>query len=192
VREEGRWIVNGEVYDAVIATIAPGILKSLGLDTPEIPYQGAACLTLGLVRPVTRGIYWINLYDQAPYGAVIAHTCFAPRSWYGEDIVYLASYYTQPPSPDLKDRMIDDFCQKFSVMRDEIVWAEMAQDPYAGPLYVAGYRDLVRTISVPAITLAGMFSVENYPERSIEGSVRAGLRAAREVEQLHLPWGRSL
>lgn len=181
--QKGRegWYVNDEPFDAVIATIAPGLLKKTGLDIPDIPYQGAACLTLGLVRPVTQGIYWINLYDDAPYGAVIGHTCFAPRAWYGEDIVYLASYYTGTPAPDLKERMIEDFRSKFSVRSDEILWAEMSSDPYAGPLYLAGYKEQMNMISVPGLVLAGMFSEENYPERSIEGSVRAGLRAAEEI-----------
>lgn len=183
-RDENGWYVNGEKFDAVIATIAPGLLRETGPDIPEVPYQGAACLTMGLVRPVTQGIYWINLYDDAPYGAVIGHTCFAPRDWYGEDIVYLASYYSGAPSPHLKEKMIKDFCRKFSVRNEEILWAEMASDPYAGPMYLAGYKELMKTVSVPGLVLAGMFSEENYPERSIEGSVRAGLRAADEISHM--------
>ena len=181
---ENGWQVNGEKYDAVIATIAPGLLRETGLDIPDIPYQGAACLTMGLVRPVTQGIYWINLYDDAPFGAVIAHTCFAPRDWYGEDIVYLASYYTGASSPELKEKMIKDFCIKFSVREDEITWSQMSDDPYAGPLYLAGYHEKMKKVSVPGLVLAGMFSEENYPERSIEGSVRAGLRAAGEISAM--------
>lgn len=179
------WYVNDEPFDVVIATLAPGLLRKTGLEIPDVPYQGAACLTMGLTRPVTRGIYWINLYDDAPYGAVIGHTCFAPRAWYGEDIVYLASYYTGTPSPDLKERMIEDFCRKFSVRSEEILWAEMTSDSYAGPLYLAGYKDQMKRVSVPGLVLAGMFSEENYPERSIEGSVRAGLRAADEVTRIN-------
>ena len=60
--------------------------------------------------------------------------------------------------------MIQDFCDKFSVRQDEISWSDITTDSYAGPLY-----------------LAGMFSRENYPERSIEGSVRAGERVAGEI-----------
>ncbi len=183
-REEQGWLVNGEPYDGVIATIAPALLRACGPDIPDIPYQGAACLTMGLTRPVTNGIYWINLYDDAPYGAVIGHTCFAPRAWYGEDIVYLASYYSTAPPPDLQERMIADFCTKFSVRRDEITWAALTTDPYAGPLYQAGYKERMRAVKVPGLILAGMFSEENYPERSIEGSVRAGLRAADEIKRM--------
>ena len=41
-----------------------------------IPYQGAACMTLAIEREVTEGIYWLNMKDAAPYGAVVAHTNF--------------------------------------------------------------------------------------------------------------------
>jgi hypothetical protein len=42
----------------------------------------------------------------------------------------------------------------------------------------------MKKVSVPGLVLAGMFSEENYPERSIEGSVRAGLRAAGEISAM--------
>ncbi|WP_245920464.1 NAD(P)/FAD-dependent oxidoreductase [Methanospirillum stamsii] len=180
-QENNHWFVNGESFDYVVSTIALPLLKEAGIEIPEIPYQGAACVTLGLKRQVTRGIYWINLYDEAPYGAVIGHTCLAPESWYGEHIVYLASYYSGKPSPDLQERMIQDFCDKFSVRQDEISWSDITTDSYAGPLYLAGYKSLMESVHVPGLYLAGMFSRENYPERSIEGSVRAGERVAGEI-----------
>lgn len=183
-KNEGVWYVNDTPYDLVIGTIAPALLRRAGVTIPDIPYQGAACLTMGLSRSVTNGIYWVNLYDDAPYGAVIEHTCFAPFAWYGEHIVYLASYYTGEIPEGLKERMIEDFCKKFSVQKDEINWAEMTVEPYAGPLYLAGYKEQMKSVSVPGLLLAGMFSEENYPERSLEGSVRAGLRVAREVMEM--------
>ena len=186
IRKETGWQVNGEEFEVVISTIAPGQLQNLGTDTPlpDIPYQGSACLTLALTHEVTRGIYWINLYENAPYGAVIGHTCFAPFEWYNEHIVYLASYYTGDVKPDLKESMINDFCSKFSVKPEEIIWAEIAVEPFAGPLYVTGYRKKMDDLSIPGLYIAGMFSPENYPERSMEGSVRAGFRIAEEINQL--------
>jgi len=177
----GGWEVNGEKYDMVISTIAPVLMKGMGISLPDIPYQGAACLTLAMSRQVTGGIYWINLYDDAPYGAVIGHTCFAPYDWYHEHIVYLASYFTGEVNPDLKNIMIQDFCKKFSVNPDEIKWAELAVDQYAGPLYITGYKKLMNKDKGSDIFLAGMHSLENYPERSIEGCICAGIRVAEEV-----------
>lgn len=192
IRQEKTWFVNDEPYEGIIATIAPGLLREIGVPISDVPYQGAACLTMGLKRAVTNGIYWINLYDNAPYGAVIGHTCFAPFSWYGEHIIYLASYFTGNPVPDLNEQMIRDFCKKFGVQKNEILWTELSLDPFAGPLYLAGYKPRMEELTVPGMSLAGMFSAENYPERSIEGSVRAGERAAKEIISFSQQEGRPL
>ena len=72
-----------------------------GPGLPHVPYQGAACMTLALERQVTEGIYWLNMKDAVPYGAVVAHTNFIPIERYGEHIVYLASYFTGTIAPRL-------------------------------------------------------------------------------------------
>ncbi len=180
-RSGSGWEVNGEPYDLVIITIPPVGLQEYGIHLPDILYQGAACVTLALPREVTNGIYWINLYDPAPYGAVVAHTNFAPYSWYSEHLVYLASYFTGTIPPGLKEDMIRDFCLKFNVQPEEIRWSEIAVDPYAGPLYTTGYARRMKEIAHEGLLFAGMFSPENYPERSIEGSVRAANRIAEVI-----------
>jgi protoporphyrinogen oxidase len=176
------WEINGEFFDIVIGTVSPRILQGLGVPgIPSIPYQGAACLTLALTRDVTKGIYWLNITDPAPYGAVVSHTNFAPFEWYGEHIVYLASYFSGEPDPAIQEKMLSDFCTKFSVDPGEIRWSRIAIDSEAGPLYLTGYRDHLTNPTVPGLFLAGMFSPENYPERSIEGSVRAAKRVVEGI-----------
>ncbi|KAF1078167.1 hypothetical protein MKMG_00907 [Methanogenium sp. MK-MG] len=172
--EDGTWMVNGTTYDAVVSTVRPSVLTALGGPSlPDIPYQGAACVTLGLSRDVLQGIYWVNVKDEAPYGAVIGHTNFAPIEWYGEHIVYLASYFREDLPEDHEERMITDFCERFGVSRDEIRWHHMTSDTAAGPVYVTGYRNIIPPYEVDGIYCAGMFSPPNYPERSMEGSVVA-------------------
>lgn len=175
VRREGAgWLVNGNYYDKVLFTIPPQeIARITGLHFPTIPYQGAACMALGLDREVTHGIYWLNMKDSAPYGAVVSHTSFVPRERYGESIIYLASYFTNHIPHNLEERMIEEFGRQFDVAREEIHWHRMAIDRYAGPVYTAGYRDMITTYYQHGLYLAGMFSWPNYPERSMEGSVRA-------------------
>jgi protoporphyrinogen oxidase len=138
-------------------------------------------MTLALEREVTGGIYWLNMKDEAPYGAVVAHTNFVPINRYGEHIVYLASYFTGTVSPRLDLRMLEDFCTRFSVTRDEIHWYKMAVDPWAGPVYTTGYRSLIPEFEQRGLFMAGMFSPTNYPERSMEGSVRAGTDVAAYI-----------
>ncbi len=78
-RDGGVWTLNGTRFDTVISTIPPQELERLGGPAlPHIPYQGAACLTLAMDRQVTDGIYWLNMKDTAPYGAVVTHTNFSP------------------------------------------------------------------------------------------------------------------
>lgn len=177
-----RWEINGEPFDLLIGTASPHVLSALGIPgVPDIPYQGAACMTLALPRDVTKGIYWLNIIDPAPFGAVVSHTNFAPKKWYGEHIVYLASYFTGEPESDIREKMLSDFCNKFSVHPDEILWTRMAIDTQAGPLYLTGYKKYLNEPVIPGLFLAGMFSPENYPERSIEGSIKAAGRVVQSI-----------
>ena len=134
-------------------------------------------------RQVTDGIYWLNMKDSAPYGAVVSHTNFIPHDRYGEHLVYLASYFTDTLPPQLDKRMLSDFCRRFSVSEKEIHWHRMAIDPWAGPVYTTGYRSLIPGYEQAGLCVAGMFSRTNYPERSMEGSIKAGKDAAAWVLQ---------
>ncbi|KQC03339.1 MAG: amine oxidase [Methanoculleus sp. SDB] len=181
-RAEPGWEVNGEPYDAVISTMAPHELARIGGPRlPAIPYQGAACMTLALGRDVCGGIYWINMKDDAPYGAVIGHTNFIPEERYGEHMIYLASYFRGRPAEDAGERMLEDFCRRFSVDPGEIHWHSLGVEPSAGPVYTTGYRHLIPGYAQDGLFLAGMFSRPNYPERSMEGSVQAGSDVAALV-----------
>jgi protoporphyrinogen oxidase len=178
-REKGSWCVNDSRFDAVISTIPPQELEKAGGPVmPSIPYQGAACITLAIDRDVTRGIYWLNMKDSAPYGAVVSHTNFIPVERYGEHLVYLASYFSGTVPAHIDKTMIGDFCTRFSIPRNDIRWYRLAIDLWAGPVYTTGYKKLVLAYENHGLLMAGMFSMTNYPERSMEGSIRAGIEVA--------------
>jgi protoporphyrinogen oxidase len=179
----GVWEANGTRYDAIISTIPPPVLERIGGPSiPLIPYQGAACMTLAMDREVTEGIYWLNMKDAAPFGAVVTHTNFIPAKRYGEHIVYLASYFSGTVPAHLDSDMMNDFCTRFSVSPSEIKWHNMAVDPWAGPVYRTGFRSLIPAYERRGLFMAGMFSLTNYPERSMEGSIRAGSGVAECVK----------
>lgn len=186
-KSNDTWTVNGEEFDVVLSTLPPDITRDLLDDPnlvalPEVVYQSAGCMTLGLNSDPTNGIYWTNMGDEAPYGAVVTHTNFVPFEWYKEHVVYLASYFKGEPENNLKEKMLDDFCSRFSIDRNAIRYAELYIDKYAGPVYITGYKQNIPKIHVgDNFYIAGMFSKENYPERSMEGSVRAGNLAAAEI-----------
>lgn len=183
---DGKWTLNGEEFDVILSTIPPQVARNLGADVKgDVPYQGAACMTLGLARDPANGIYWTNMGDKAPYGAVVVHTNFAPFEWYGEHVVYLASYFKDEPAKGLKEKMLDDFCQRFKIERNEINHADLYIDRFAGPVFVTGYkRNIMETDNGNGLYSVGMFSEENYPERSMEGSIAAGIRAAKIIEAI--------
>ena len=183
IRREGSgWLVNGKTYDCVVSTLPPQVTADFaGLDIAGVPYQGAACMTLAIDRDVTDGIYWLNMKDAAPYGAVVSHTNFAPLEWYGEHIVYLASYFTSRLPEGFEQSMLSDFCRRFGVGKDEVHWHRLAVDPYAGPVYTTGLRNRLPAYEEHGLFLAGMFSPPNYPERSMNGSVVAGQEVAKRV-----------
>ena len=183
--EPDGWRVNDVKYDVVLSTISPSQIQALGgpMCVP-VQYQCSICLTLALSRDVLDNIYWVNMGDDAPFGAVIGHTNFASYEWYNEHIIYLAAYAPEPPEPEYGEKMIDAFCKMFSVERSEIHWAKLAIEPYAGPLYKTGYKSKMQSHRIaPHFFAAGMFSTENYPERSINGSVAAAEAVVQEVMQ---------
>jgi protoporphyrinogen oxidase len=183
-REGDGWRVNDTRFDAVISTIPPVELQKAGGPViPPVPYQGAACVTLAIDRDVTNGIYWLNMKDRAPYGAVVSHTNFIPVDRYGEHLVYLASYFSGTVPAHIDKTMINDFCSRFSVASHEIRWHRMAVDPWAGPVYTTGYKALVPPYENQGLFMAGMFSMTNYPERSMEGSIRAGTEVAACIQK---------
>jgi protoporphyrinogen oxidase len=183
-REQKAWKLKGTLFDAVVSTIPPQELERIGGPAiPHIPYQGAACVTLAMDRQVTNGIYWLNMKDSAPYGAIVSHTNFIPYERYGEHIVYLASYFSGTVSPQLDERMIADFSRRFSIFEREIHWHRIAVDSWAGPVYTTGYRALIPRYEHNGLFMGGMFSLTNYPERSMEGSIRTGYDIADSVRK---------
>jgi protoporphyrinogen oxidase len=183
-RRDSGWAVNGTAYDLVLSTIPPQEVTRIGGPAlPPVPYQGAACMTLGIDRDVTDGVYWLNMTDPAPYGAVVSHTNFIPPERYGERILYLASYFQGAMDPDLPRKMVEDFCSRFGLAETAIRWKRMAVEPFAGPVYTTGYRSLMPRYEEKGLFLAGMFSPPNYPERSMEGSIIAGTEVARRMEE---------
>ena len=74
--------------------------------------------------------------------------------------------------------LIDDFCSRFFIPRNDIRWHRVAVDPWAGPVYTTGYKSQVPAYENKGLFMAGMFSMTNYPERSMEGSIRAGTEVA--------------
>ena len=216
IRKKGGKIINGSVSnietkdgcvkgivvdgkfigcDRVISTVAPHVLKKIidphlpGLDL-DISYQGTACALFGLKEKLMDEVYWLNIKENVPFGAVIEHTNFIPLSDYGEHLVYVTSYFQNPDSPlwSLKDEEVIELYLKgleklFSGSREKVKWWRLRRDMDTAPVYEVGYgkKILQYRTKIKGLYLAGMFSEANYPERSMNGSILAGFKCADEV-----------
>ncbi|MHC1565944.1 MAG: NAD(P)/FAD-dependent oxidoreductase [Candidatus Syntropharchaeales archaeon] len=173
-------------FDNVISTVSPDALNRIsGIGCRDVPYQGACCALFGLRKSLMDGIYWLNIAEDLPFGALIEHTNFVPSRWYGgENLLYVASYFQNIEDPrwklDEKD-VIGVFIRGIKKLfpdfdEGDVNWWQLTRTPDAGPIYKVGFKDLIlpyRT-EIDGLCIAGMFSRANYPERSINGSVIAG------------------
>lgn len=187
--------------DVVISTVPPVTLKgmldagSTELDLSSIDYQGTCCAVLGMSKPLMNdGTYWLNIDANVPFGALIEHTNFMPATDYADQhLLYIASYFQ-----DIDDLLCsgsrDDVMEKFldgiefmypGFDRRDVLWWELARDAKTAPVYETGYAEKIlpyRT-DIQGLYLAGMFSEANYPERSMNGSIKAGYMAADALKQ---------
>lgn len=186
ITKSGKWIVNGEDFDAVIFT-AP--LPSLGdlrtkLGIPEIPFQSSVCMLIAAEKSITDNIYWTNITSKLSFGAIIEHTNFMPFEDYGEHLIYLASYSTPNgrlfnlENGEIKRLFLSDL-KKLGVSESDVRWTEVFKAKYSGPIYERGYASKITPYRIAdGFYLAGMTSRPNYPERSMNGSIRAGLEVS--------------
>ncbi len=186
----GKFDVNGErfdvvVYTAPIPTLDDRIRKVAGI--PDIKYQSSVCALIGTKESITEDIYWTNVADSRVFGAIIEHTHFMPFEDYGEHIIYLASY-----SKSLFNKNIDELkrvylkeARRFGLNESSVNWIEIFKAKYSGPVYEVGYLKKItpyRT-KIRGFYIAGMTSPPNYPERSMNGSVKAGFEVAEAVKK---------
>jgi|Deesub1362A_J573_1020465.scaffolds.fasta_scaffold00104_3 protoporphyrinogen oxidase len=187
------FIVDKNEFDAVIFT-APlpeldgSLASAAGL--PDIKYQSSVCALLGADEGLTDDIYWTNLKDRALFGAIIEHTHFMSHNDYGEDVIYLASYSTpdgwlfNTPEKELEKLYIKDL-ERYGFKKECLNWIKIFKAKYSGPLYEKGYLRKItpyRT-KLKGFYVAGLTSRPNYPERSMNGSIKAGIEVAEILKK---------
>ena len=192
-------VADGEFIpcDAVISTVEPrvldiltkGKLGALHETLRSIRYQGTACALIGLKKRLMEdGNYWLNIKADVPFGAVIEHTNFMPFEDYGEHLLYVTSYFQNENDAlwvKKEEEVLDAYLKGLERMfpdfkRTDINWAKIFRRMDTAPVYEQGYLQKVLPFAPgpSGLYLAGMFSSTNYPERSMNGSVKAGLEAA--------------
>ncbi|WP_255149059.1 NAD(P)/FAD-dependent oxidoreductase [Halorarius halobius] len=182
--------VEHAVDDVVVATM-PHLLERWTGYACDIDFQGSVCAVVGMDESVT-DTYWLNIADEAPFGALIEHTNFVPPERYGgEHLLYCASYIQdtdedlwQMSDDEVRDLWLDGVADMFpEFSREQVTWMEIARNPRTAPVYERGYLEMVVPYDLgeavaEGLYYAGMATRAQYPERSLNGAVVAGYEAA--------------
>ncbi len=177
--------------DSIISTIAPSSLSRIIEKLPDIEmnirYQGATCALFGMQTRIMDNIYWLNIKEDVPFGAVIEHTNFIKDARYKEHLIYVASYFQNPDSVlwklkenEVIELYLEGLERLFPGFKSKVKWWRLSRDMDTAPVYEVGYRKKILPYEtvIKGLYLAGMFSDSNYPERSLNGSVAAGYKCA--------------
>lgn len=177
--------------DGVVVATMPHVLESLTGYPNRIEFQGTVCSVIATDEPVT-GTYWLNIADEAPFGALIEHTNFIPPARYGGDHLLYAVRYVQDLEGDfwtlddeaIEDRWLAGIESLFPAFdRSQVRWMSTARRARTAPVYDLGYLDRIVPYDLAesvadGVYYAGMASRAQYPERSLNGAIEAGFAAA--------------
>src|SRR6056297_1074485 len=180
--------------DSVVVAAMPNVLEELTGYPCEIDFQGTVCSVISMDEPLL-DTYWLNIADEAPFGALIEHTNFVePERYGGEHLLYVARY-VQDPSEEIwgldddavEQRWFDGIENLFPEFdRDAVNWVETSRNPRTAPVYERGYLDMVIPYDLgdavaDGLYYAGMASRAQYPERSLNGGIVAGFECADRI-----------
>ncbi|MFB6125552.1 MAG: NAD(P)/FAD-dependent oxidoreductase [Halanaeroarchaeum sp.] len=194
VEQDGE--TREEDAEAMVVAAMPNVLEALTGYECDIDFQGTVCSVVSLEESLT-DTYWLNIGDDAPFGALIEHTNYIDESHYGgEHLLYVPKYVQSESDPVWqKDDEeveahwlagIEDLFPGFD--RESVNWIETARNPRTAPVYERGYLeeivpyDLADEV-VAGVYYAGMGSRAQYPERSLNGGIVAGYEVADRIAE---------
>ncbi|WP_158854594.1 NAD(P)/FAD-dependent oxidoreductase [Halorhabdus sp. CUG00001] len=182
--------------DSVVVATMPDVLEQLTGYECAIDFQGTVCSVISMEASLT-DTYWLNIADEAPFGALIEHTNYVPPERYGGEHLLYAVKYVQDLEDDLWQQDdegveetwlsgIEDLFPEFD--RETVNWIETARNPKTAPVYERGYLDMVVPYDLgedvaAGVYYAGMASQAQYPERSLNGAIVAGERCADLIQE---------
>jgi protoporphyrinogen oxidase len=183
-----------DVEAAVVAAM-PDVLEGLTGYECDIDFQGTICSVVSMDRPLT-DTYWLNIAAEAPFGALIEHTNFIGPENYGDEHLLYVPRYVQSPEEEIwgmdDDAVeelwlsgIEDLFPEFE--REHVNWIRTARNPRTAPVYERGYLDMVVPYDLAedgheGVYYAGMASMAQYPERSLNGAIEAGYTCADLID----------
>jgi len=181
--------------DSVIVATMPNVLEELTGYRCEIDFQGTICSVISMDEPLL-DTYWLNIADEAPFGALIEHTNFVEQERYGGDHLLYVARYVQSPEEEIWQQDDEGIKQTWlsgieslfpEFDRDSVNWIKTSRNPRTAPVYERGYLDMVVPYDLSeevadGVYYAGMASESQYPERSLNGGIVAGYEVADRIE----------
>ena len=180
--------------EGVVVAAMPNVLEALTGYECEVTFQGTVCSIVSMDEPLT-DTYWLNIADEAPFGALIEHTNFISEERYGgEHLLYVPKYVQsrddevwQMDDDEVREHWLSGIEALFPGFdRESVNWVETNRNPRTAPVYERGYLDMVVPYDLASeghegVYYAGMASRAQYPERSLNGGIVAGYEAADRV-----------
>ncbi|MBO9319338.1 MAG: NAD(P)/FAD-dependent oxidoreductase [Chloroflexus sp.] len=188
-------------YDALLVTGAPGLLARL---VPSLPGEylgqlrrlhsmGAVVMTIALRRPLTNGIYWLNLpKDEFPFLALVEHTNFIEPVHYGGDhLIYCGDYldpdheYFRLDAQTLLERFLPALRRINPAFQPDWIRAFwLHRETYAQPIVPVNHSRNIPPITTPLSGLYWASMSQVYPwDRGTNYAVELGRRAARIIHE---------
>ncbi len=186
-------------FDQLLVTGSPSLLTQL---VPQLPDEylgrlrqlrsmGAVVMTLALTRPLTGGLYWVNMpKDQFPFLALVEHTSFISSDHYGGDhLIYLGDYL----EPDheffslTKSELLDRFLPSLRLVNPAFdpTWVReswLHRERYAQPIVPVGHSHHIPPLQTPLPGLFWASMSQVYPwDRGTNFAVEIGQRVARTM-----------
>ena len=194
--EAGESVTEEQDLDSVVVAAMPNVLEALTGYPCEIDFQGTVCSVVSMDEPLL-DTYWLNIADEAPFGALIEHTNFVERERYGGDHLLYVARYIQSPEEDIWQQDDDEVRETWlagieslfpEFDRGSVNWVKTARNPRTAPVYERGYLDMVVPYDLSeevadGVYYAGMASAAQYPERSLNGGIVAGYEVADRIDR---------
>ncbi len=192
-------------FDAVLATVSPGLLQRLAPQLPEgylsqlasLRHMGAVVMTVALDRPLLKNTYWVNVpkAEGLPFLVLVEHTnMIDPGRYDGDHLLYLGDYLE--PSHRYFSMSQEELLAEFlpalprfnrDFRPDWVTGAWLHRASYAQPVPIRGYADTIPQLRTP---LAGLYFAsmsQVYPwDRGTNYAVEIGRKAARMITEDYL------
>jgi protoporphyrinogen oxidase len=191
-QRNGKWLVNGEVFDGVVMTTpAPIAEKILGKTIfPKINYLWGQTVVLELNHKLIGG-YWMNILERNwPFLVTVEHTNMIDKKYYDEHrIIYLGNYLPEGNKQlqMTREELLNLYLPYLKKINRQFKkkWIKnvfLFREPFSQPVFPVNYSSELPKIKTETtgLYLANMSMV--YPfDRGTNYAVKMGRDVARMV-----------